>query len=134
MILVQFFQVDGLSSLCNHFKLVEVFLCSCFFEGSQEYSWIGDWTVCQWSALVSLTFPVFAVLGCWRGCVRLSGQAGGELCSNTLIRSPVVLLSLAIKQQHFRGRELTWAVWVIDGIEGERKAKRCFPARFVGQR
>lgn len=56
------------------------------------------------------------------------------LCSDTLIRSPVVLLSLAIKQQHSRGRELTWAVWVIDGIEGERKAKQCFPAWFVGQR
>lgn len=33
MIVVQFFKADGLSSLCNHFKLVEAFLCSYFLEG-----------------------------------------------------------------------------------------------------
>lgn len=127
MIAVQFFQADGLSSLCNHFKLVEVFLCRYFF-GRRVRSIHMD--CLQWSALVSLTCPVFPMLRCWSGCARLSGRAGGGLCSNTLIKSPVALLSSAIKQQRSRGRELTWAVWVTDGTEGERKAK---PARFVSK-
>lgn len=81
-----------------------------------KYGWNG--IVGQWSALVTLTCQMFPVLGCWGGFVRLSWQAGGWLCSSTLIKSPVALLSLAAKRWHSHRRELGWLM----GLK-ESKAK-----------
>lgn len=131
MIVVQFFQADGLSSLCNNFKLVEVFLCSYFSEGRVR-GIVGRLSA---SGQPWYHSPVQCFL-CWdaEGLSQAVRAGRWGLCSNTLIKDPVILLSLAIKQQHSGGRELAWAVWVTDGIEGERKAKQCFPSQFIGQR
>lgn len=75
--------------------------------------------VCLWSAVITLTCQMFAVLGSWGGFVGLSRQAGGWLCSSTWAKV-LWLYWVQLPNDGIPAEESSYvAIWVTDGIEGE---------------